>query len=551
MQAGLSVVTLLDSTPTTFDDLSSNCFLTEADIGFGRASVCCPRLAELNPYVRVSVAEGAFSETLLRQFSVVVLVDSPLDQILSISTICHVNGIALIVTDAFGVFGSVFCDFGDEFVVSDVDGENVATSMVAHISNDNPAVVTVLEENRHKLQTGDRIHLSEMFGPMDILNGREFTVNVKDPYSFEIDCDGTVLGAYVRGGFVTEVKRPKAFRFFPYEESWMHPGDFIGDYSKLDRYGALHIGFRALQEFRTTHGRLPIPGNAADADKVYRTALSITESCDAKVENMAQYEGLLRRLAMCARGKLSPVCSVIGGIVGQEVIKACSAKFSPIQQWFYFDGSDALPSEPLPEEELAPMGCRYDAQIMVFGREIQSKIQRLSMFLVGAGAIGCEMLKTWCLMGVACDDARRGIRGGTTHVTDMDQIELSNLSRQFLFRSTDINKPKSRTAARAVQNINPEMKITAYELKVAPETEVIFNDDFYDTIDMICTALDNMEARLYMDQRCLFYQKPMLESGTQGTKGNTQVVVPKVTENYGAARDPPVSALIVFLYNEQ
>jgi len=39
----------------------------------------------------------------------------------------------------------------------------------------------------------------------------------------------------------------------------------------------------------------------------------------------------------------------------------------------------------------------------------------------------------------------------------------------------------------------------------------------------VCTALDNVDARLYMDQRCLFYQLPMLESGTLGTKGNTQV----------------------------
>lgn len=38
----------------------------------------------------------------------------------------------------------------------------------------------------------------------------------------------------------------------------------------------------------------------------------------------------------------------------------------------------------------------------------------------------------------------------------------------------------------------------------------------------MCTALDNVDARLYMDQRCLFYQLPMLESGTLGTKGNTQ-----------------------------
>lgn len=72
--------------------------------------------------------------------------------------------------------------------------------------------------------------------------------------------------------------------------------------------------------------------------------------------------------------------------------------------------------------------------------------------------------------------------------------------------------------------------------QVAPETEqTIFNDDFFEGLDVVCAALDNVEARLYLDQRCLFYHKPMLESGTLGTKGHTQVVVPGKTEHYGGA----------------
>lgn len=56
---------------------------------------------------------------------------------------------------------------------------------------------------------------------------------------------------------------------------------------------------------------------------------------------------------------------------------------------------------------------------------------------------------------------------------------------------------------------------------------------------VITNALDNVEARLYVDSRCVYYGLPLLESGTLGTKGNTQVVVPRLTENYGASRDPP------------
>ena len=73
----------------------------------------------------------------------------------------------------------------------------------------------------------------------------------------------------------------------------------------------------------------------------------------------------------------------------------------------------------------------------------------------------------------------------------------------------------------------------------------LFTDEFYESLDGVTNALDNVEARLYMDQRCLFYQKPLLESGTLGTKGNTQMVVPHVTENYGATRDPPEKSIPV------
>lgn len=127
----------------------------------------------------------------------------------------------------------------------------------------------------------------------------------------------------------------------------------------------------------------------------------------------------------------------------------------------------------------------------------------------------------------------------------MDRIEKSNLSRQFLFRSKDINHFKSSSAARAVQEMNPRINITALQEKVAPDTENIFGDVFYDKLSGVCTALDNVEARLYVDQRCVFYRLPMLESGTLGTKGNTQVVVPGITENYGATRDPPEKSIPV------
>ncbi|GCC44392.1 hypothetical protein chiPu_0028495, partial [Chiloscyllium punctatum] len=76
--------------------------------------------------------------------------------------------------------------------------------------------------------------------------------------------------------------------------------------------------------------------------------------------------------------------------------------------------------------------CRYDGQIAVFGTALQDRLSRLKYFLVGAGAIGCELLKNFAMMGLACGE------GGELTVTDMDTIEKSNLNRQFLFRPWDV-----------------------------------------------------------------------------------------------------------------
>lgn len=132
----------------------------------------------------------------------------------------------------------------------------------------------------------------------------------------------------------------------------------------------------------------------------------------------------------------------MGGVVGQEVLKACTGKFTPIKQWMYFDAVELLPEGDIPANEFQPQNSRYDSQVVVFGKALQQQVLDLNYFLVGSGAIGCELLKTWACMGVA------GGEKGLVHVTDMDTIEKSNLNRQFLFRPRDVSVcvPCSRCA---------------------------------------------------------------------------------------------------------
>jgi ubiquitin-activating enzyme E1 len=69
------------------------------------------------------------------------------------------------------------------------------------------------------------------------------------------------------------------------------------------------------------------------------------------------------------------------------------------------------------------MNSRYDDQIRIYGREVQQKLQDAKLFMVGAGALGCEYAKAFALMGIGCSD------NGKVSVTDNDNIEVSNLNR--------------------------------------------------------------------------------------------------------------------------
>jgi ubiquitin-activating enzyme E1 len=192
-------------------------------------------------------------------------------------------------------------------------------------------------------------------------------------------------------------------------------------------------------------------------------------------------EKVVEELAFQAQGDLAPINAVIGGFVAQETLKAVSGKFHPTVQHMYFDSLESLPEELPTEADVTPTGSRYDGQITVFGNKFQEKIRNHRQFLVGAGAIGCEMLKNWAMMGLATGPK------GHLHVTDLDTIEKSNLNRQFLFRPKDLGHFKSEVAVAAVTEMNPDLKghTNAYQEQVGPNTESKFNNGLFSILLII------------------------------------------------------------------
>ncbi|KAL8913805.1 MAG: hypothetical protein Q9171_001408 [Xanthocarpia ochracea] len=531
--AGVKSLTLFDPEPAAISDLSSQFFLHPDDVGKPRADVTAPRVAELNAYTPVSIYPSqSLTESLddLRQYQVIVLTGASLKDQLTIANFAHANAIYIVIADIFGLFGSIFTDFGKQFTIADPTGENPLSGIVADI--DSEGLVSALDETRHGLQDDDYVTFSEVQGMESLNNSEPRKVVVKGPYTFSIG-DVSGLGEYKRGGLYTQVKMPKVVDFQPLSEQLQKPEILISDFAKFDRPQQLHLGFQALHAFKDKHGHLPRPHSDDDATQILELTQGLAGQGEDKVE---LDEKLIRELSYQARGDLSPMAAFFGGLAAQEVLKSVSGKFHPIVQWLYFDSLESLPSSVERSEELCkPTDSRYDGQVAVFGAKYQEKLANAKQFLVGAGAIGCEMLKNWALIGLATGPK------GKIYVADMDQIEKSNLNRQFLFRPKDVGKLKADCGAEAVQAMNPELKgkIVTFRDRVGPETEHVFTEEFWEGLDGVTNALDNVDARQYVDRRCVFFRKPLVDSGTLGTKGNSQVVLPRLTESYSSSQDPP------------
>uniref|UniRef100_A0A8C1PGB7 Ubiquitin-like modifier-activating enzyme 6 n=1 Tax=Cyprinus carpio TaxID=7962 RepID=A0A8C1PGB7_CYPCA len=443
--AGVKAVTLHDCKRCEVWDLGTNFFIREEDVHSQkkRVEAVHSRVAELNPYVQVSVSTDVLDDStdlsFLKRYQCVVLTETKLSLQKRINHFCHSQQppIKFIGCDVFGICSRVFCDFGEAFEVSDPTGEEPKELFIQNISQGNPGVVMCMDSRTHGLQTGQSVCFKEING-MTELNGTTHQVTVLSPYSFAIG-DTSSFQAFAHGGIFRLVKTPKTFNFEMMEQQLCDPRLLTPDFSKPEVPLQLHTIMLALDAFQEQHARLPSIGCLQDAELL----LKFTEEISRTLKNT-----LVRCVSRCARGCLPPLAAAVGGIASQEVLKALTGKFSPLQQW------------------------------------------------VGCGAIGCEMLKNLALLGVGLSR-----HSGEICITDPDLIEKSNLNRQFLFRPQHIQRPKSTTAAAATLEINPEMQIDAHLNKVRNNS--------------------------------------LLDSGTMGTKGHTEIIVPYLTESYNSHRDPP------------
>ena len=519
--AGIKSVTLHDTVLASAADLCSQFYLCEESIGKNRAIESYPKLVGLNEYVSVSTSTDELTTDFIKKFDCVVITEPmKYSKLIEISDFCHDNRIALILAITRGVFGFIFNDFGDEFVVREPSGEKPTRFLISSISNDKDGIVVINDKEEHNLSNNDHVIFDQVEGMTEV-NGKEFPVKVINSKMFSIG-DTSTFHPYVSGtssGYGNQIILPIKMRFKRLKDALKEPNFNVADFCSLGRDEQVIISFFSL--FKAMDDGDVSVDNVLKNANLFNSEFHVADAINEK---------LLREF-LREEATISPTAAIFGGIAGQEAIKSVSGKFVPISMFFTLSYVEALQPEGTITTSLK--NDRYDGYRIVFGDAQLEAMQKLRYFMVGAGALGCELLKNWAMMGVATEG------DGKIWVTDMDKIEKSNLNRQFLFRNNDIGKSKSQCAADAVKVMNPSIKIEPQQNRVGEESEDIYNDNFYNSLSGVCNALDNRETRSYNDTQCVYYGKPLLESGTLGPMAHFQTIIPNLTLSYNSYRDPP------------
>ena len=147
----------------------------------------------------------------------------------------------------------------------------------------------------------------------------------------------------------------------------------------------------------------------------------------------------------------------------------------------------------------------------------QALLARAKVLVVGAGALGNEVIKNLALLGV-----------GHIVIADMDSVELSNLSRSVLFRETDEGRFKAECAARAAQNIFAGVRATPIVGNILADLGL----GWFRWADAVIGALDNREARVFVNSSCARVGRPWVDGGIEVLHGVVRGFAPPRTACY-------------------
>lgn len=507
----------------------------EDDVNLNICDVMLPRIQELHSFVTVR-REKSLSQDTISKYDIIVACNQEKAVVLDkLSKVCRAWNKPLIVTDTQGLYARVVNSFGKKFEVVDITGESLQTCSFDKKSSNQ----IMLLENLRAFSKDDEILL--------YTEGKEKSKSQLNKVEEVKNGLVTLANAIARSDFdkVKQVKKKALLKnlnihrvYDSIEMAHFEENLYFYDFEKSKNNKILNLLFSLIREKKNNFEELNSKKHFSKFSEFcfqkYKQKMALIENGDDLEDESAKkkFNDFVMNFLIFSHSYFHAVDAFVGGVVAQEVLKAATHKFKPIDQIFTLDFSDLGDSIFEKQKSIKLEFGTINEFRRIFSQLLLSKnILDSRLLVVGSGAIGCELLKN--LSQINCCSGKEG----RLYVTDPDFIEISNLNRQFLFRERHLRKPKSLIAAASIKNFKPETKIMPLLEKVGEATENIFTNKFWKGLDCVANALDNIKARKYVDLRCVKNMKPLVESGTLGAKGHIQTIVPFKTETYGDVQD--------------
>ena len=156
---------------------------------------------------------------------------------------------------------------------------------------------------------------------------------------------------------------------------------------------------------------------------------------------------------------------------------------------------------------------RYSRQIILpgVGGKGQRKLLEAKVFLVGAGGLGSPAALYLAAAGV-----------GKLGISDSDHVDLSNLQRQILHHTHDLGRPKVVSAAEAIADINPDVEVVQYPVRLSSENIIDIITDY----DIVVEGSDNFPTKYLVNDACFLAGKPNVHAGIFRFEGQVTVFRP-------------------------
>jgi ubiquitin-activating enzyme E1 len=389
----------------------------------------------------------------------------------------------------------IFTDFG-KFTIYDKYCFKKKKFFIKKIERSEEGLVEIEWNKKTYPKISEYIYFKDVEGMNEINYNEEnkkiFKIKPKSKNEFYI---GNTLNfsEYKSGGYIEETVLPETIFYESFINKLDNPfdeNDFVNHKKKF-----IFLIFRALMEFFDSKNRLPLPRNEEDFEELKKITKTIFANLNNESfksnnsdENIIFEEIIIKNISFTCSAEIPCITSLIGGIVCQEIIKT-TGKMKPINQFKVFDFlqySTIIPDSSKDCNE--DVETKYGDLISIFGKKVVEKIRNLNILLAGAGALGCELLKNLALFGIA----------NSVLVIDDDNIEISNLNRQFLFHEEHKGFSKAEIACNSAKEINNDLKCNYMRKRIGPKNKDIFNSSYFKNIDFVLGAIDSQKGNYYL-----------------------------------------------------